>query len=101
MNDLTERIMAAYQFIAPSRGDVISLADLRLHLATVEAHLLNPHLRDLNGQLVQWWILDGAAEDRGVLTLLEPPGDAPWRELDDGVEIEGVIYTHMSVQLRS
>lgn len=95
--ELTSRLMAAYQFVALNRGDAVALADLRLHMATVEAHLLNPVLRALNGTVVDFWAVSGGEYETGVLRLLEGPRETPWRELDDGVEIDGVVYTHLSV----
>jgi hypothetical protein len=95
--ELTERLMAAYQFVAPERGSAVSLADLRLHMATVGPHLLNPVLRALDGAVVSFWVIQVGQQEQGVLSLLEAAQDAPWRELDEGVEIDGVIYTHMLV----
>jgi hypothetical protein len=97
-HELTSRLMAAYQFIALHRGDAVSLADLRLHMATVEAHLLNPVLRHLNGRVVDFWAVTGDTYETGVLELHAAPQGASWRELDDGVEIDGVTYTALSVR---
>lgn len=98
--ELTERLMAAYQFVAPGRGDAVSLADLRLHLTTVEPHLLNPLLRELDGTVVDFWLHEGGEVQQGVLSLIQPTSSAPWCELDEGVEIEGLIFTHMAVTPR-
>jgi hypothetical protein len=97
-HELTSRLMAAYQFVALRRGDAVALTDLRLHMATVEPHLLNPVLRRLNGTVVDFWAVTGGVYETGVLRLLE--GDwqeVSWDELDQGVEIDGVVYTHLSV----
>jgi hypothetical protein len=98
--ELTERLMAAYQFVAPERGDTVSLANVRAHMATVEPHLLNPLLRELDGTVVEFWALQGGTQQTGVLSLHQPTSNAPWRELDEGVEIDGQIYTHMAVTPR-
>jgi hypothetical protein len=96
--ELAERLMAAYQFVAPNLGDRVSLADVRLHLGTVEPHLLNPLLRELDGTQVEFWVVQGGQYRSGVLHLLEPEQDTPWRELDEGVDVEGAIYSHLRVQ---
>jgi hypothetical protein len=96
--ELTGRLMAAYQFVALNRGDMVSLSDLRLHMATVEAYLLNPVLRHLNGTVVDFWAVSGDTYETGVLELHEASQGASWRELDDGVEIGGVTYTALSVR---
>lgn len=95
--DLTERLMAAYQFVAEEWGDMVSLADIRAHMATVEPHLLNPVLRALDGTLVEFWVLQAGQQQTGTLRLFSCASGAPWRELDAGVEIEGLIFTHMAV----
>jgi hypothetical protein len=96
--ELTERLMAAYQFLTPALGNPQPLADIRLHLRDVEPHRLNPLLRELNGSVVPFWFPDNDRQQQGVLSLHEAAQDAPWRELDDGVEIDGITYTHMAVQ---
>lgn len=89
--------MAAYQFVALNRGDKVALSDLRLHMATVEPHLLNPVLRALNGTVVDFWAASGDTYETGTLRL-SLPDVVTWHELDDGVEIDGITYTHMAVQ---
>lgn len=95
--ELKSRLMAAYQFVALNRGDEVLLADLRLHMATVQPHLLNPVLRALNGTVVDFWAVSGDVYETGLLRLLEPARGASFRELDEGVEIDGVNYTRMVV----
>jgi hypothetical protein len=95
--NLTTRLVAAYQFIAQSRGEEVALASVRLFLVgphTVEAHELNPLLRRLNGTVVDFFGEGG----QGTLSLHEPAEDTPWDELDGGVEVDGVLYTHMAVR---
>lgn len=94
--ELTSRLMAAYQFAALNRGDVVTLEDVRLHMATVEPHLLNPVLRALNGTVVDFWAVSGGTYETGRLHL-SLPDVVTWQELDAGVEIDGVTYTHMTV----
>jgi hypothetical protein len=97
---LTERLMAAYQFVAQRRGDVVSLLEIRLFLVgphPVGAHELNPLLRQLNGTVVDFFGDEGG---QGLLTLHEEDDDTTWDEMDGGVDIEGTLYTHMSVEPR-
>lgn len=98
--ELTKRLMAAYQFVADSWGDTVPLASVRLFLVgpnPVEAHELNPLLRQLDGTVVDFF---GDGVGQGLLRLHEPSEGAPWHELDGAVEVDGVEYTHMSVQPR-
>lgn len=97
---LTERLMAAYQFVAQRRGEVVPLASIRLFLVgphPVGTHELNPLLRQLNGTVVDF---SGDEGGQGLLVLHEEDDDASWEEMDGGVDIDGVLYTHMSVEPR-
>lgn len=100
-SELTSRLMAAYQFVTPALGNPQPLADIRLHLRDVEPYRLNPLLRELNGSVVPFWFPGNDRQQQGVLSLREPQEwgqEATWDELDGGVEVDDVLYTHMSVQ---
>lgn len=97
--ELTSRVMAAYQFATPALGNPVALRDIRLHLGNVGPDVLNPLLRELNDTMVSFW----GWQQTGFLTLMNPTRstDDPepsWSELDEGVEVNGVLYTHMSVR---
>lgn len=99
-DELTERLMAAYQFITPALGNPQSLADIRLYLSNVESHRLNALLRELNGSVVPFWFPGNDRQQQCVLSLREPQEwgqEATWRELDEGIEIGSVTYTYLSV----
>lgn len=98
--ELTSRIMAAYQFVAQYPGEPISIADIRLGLGGVGdcgPEVLYPLLRSLHATVVKYWAPDGADAGTGFFSVQEAAPSAPFRELEDSVEIHGADCTHITV----
>lgn len=97
---LADRVLAAYQFITQSPGELVSLTDIRLHLGGVGdcgPETLYPLLRSLHDTVVDFWAPEGEEAGKGLFSMHEPPPSAPLYELEDAVEINGIYCTHLTV----
>lgn len=94
------RVVAAYQFVAQTRGESVPVASLRLFLVgehPMGPEVLNPLLRRLDGQVVDFFDRDGYDPGQGILRLHEAPRETTWDEIDGGVEIDGLDFTHLTI----